>query len=61
MMKELMERARAKYPAIVLSVRESNPAVRFYERLGFYTERRIQNRVGGTSIVMRANLSCGEL
>ena len=38
---------------IILSVRENNPAVRFYERLGFRRQRELRNRVGGVSLVMR--------
>jgi ribosomal protein S18 acetylase RimI-like enzyme len=53
MMEQLIARASARYPAIVLSVRGNNPAVRFYERLGFRVERQLQNRVGGTSLAMR--------
>jgi ribosomal protein S18 acetylase RimI-like enzyme len=56
MLKQLVARARALYPAIVLTVRESNPAVRFYERLGFRIEGRLRNRVGGTSLAMRLDL-----
>jgi ribosomal protein S18 acetylase RimI-like enzyme len=49
----LFEVAAGRYPAVGLSVREGNPAVRLYERLGFVTERRVTNRVGGVSVVMR--------
>lgn len=53
MLRALIERARGRYPAIVLSVREGNPAARLYERCGFVVERRVTNRVGGPSLAMR--------
>ena len=56
MMRHLIERARGQFPAIVLSVREGNPATRFYENLGFCTTERMENRVGGASWVMRLDL-----
>lgn len=56
MMRELVDRARGRYPAIVLSVRAGNPAVRLYDRLGFVVEREIVNRVGGVSFAMRLAL-----
>ncbi|HVK78467.1 MAG TPA: N-acetyltransferase [Kofleriaceae bacterium] len=56
MLRRLIDRARGAYPAIVLSVRDGNPAVRLYERAGFRTERTIENRVGGVSFVMRLDL-----
>jgi ribosomal protein S18 acetylase RimI-like enzyme len=43
----------AAYPAVVLSVRSTNPSARLYERAGFVTIERIPNRVGGESLVMR--------
>ena len=43
----LVERARGRYPALALSVRETNPSVRLYERAGFVVERTVVNRVGG--------------
>jgi ribosomal protein S18 acetylase RimI-like enzyme len=57
LMQALIEQARPKVTALVLSVREENPAVRLYERLGFVIERRIVNRVGGMSFAMRLVLS----
>jgi len=55
----LAERARNRHPALCLTVREGNPAVRLYERVGF--ERlpgsdRI-NRLGGLSIGMVRRLT----
>lgn len=52
----LRDAARPLYPALSLSVRDGNPARRLYERVGFATTRTIANRVGGTSLVMRADL-----
>ncbi|MEO1210726.1 MAG: GNAT family N-acetyltransferase [Cyanobacteria bacterium J06638_20] len=50
----LLEAAQVKYPAVSLSVRDRNPAVRLYERLGFVkvagSDR--PNRVGGMSFKM---------
>jgi len=48
-------RARGTHPAIVLSVRASNPAKRLYERLGFVTVAEITNRVGTHSFVMKVD------
>lgn len=56
LLSELIVRASAAYPAIVLSVRETNASVRLYERAGFVVDRRIVNRVGGDSLVMRRSL-----
>ncbi len=53
LLEALLARAQERWPAVALSVREENPAVRLYERLGFVTERTIVNRVGGRSLAMR--------
>ncbi len=58
--RRLLEAARGRYPALALSVREGNPAVRLYERFGFVEERRVVNRVGGASLVMRLPLGIEE-
>ena len=52
----LLDAARIRFDAVVLSVRDGNPAVRLYERHGFVTERRIENRAGGVSLAMRREL-----
>ncbi len=52
----LLAQARAQYPAVALSVRESNPARRLYERHGFAVVDTITNRVGGRSFVMQVEL-----
>lgn len=49
----LFEAVRGQHASIALSVRDGNAAVRLYERAGFHVERRIVNRVGTTSLVMR--------
>jgi aspartate racemase len=57
LMHSLIQQLKGRFPALVLSVREENPAVRLYERLGFVTEEIITNRVGGRSLAMRLDLS----
>jgi ribosomal protein S18 acetylase RimI-like enzyme len=57
MMKHLTELARPSYPRIILSVREENPAVLFYSKLGFREVSRMENRVGGSSLVMTMDLA----
>lgn len=52
LMERLIGEAKGEFPGIVLSVRHSNPAVRFYERLGFIAVEEIANRVGTPSWVM---------
>jgi ribosomal protein S18 acetylase RimI-like enzyme len=56
MMNELIRLTTTSFRGIILSVRKTNPAVRFYERMGFRRERDIRNRVGGLSVVMRRTL-----
>ncbi|MDX2022320.1 MAG: N-acetyltransferase [Deltaproteobacteria bacterium] len=56
LMTALFDLARPHYSHIVLSVRAGNPATRFYERLGFRETKRIENRVGGESLVMSFDL-----
>jgi ribosomal protein S18 acetylase RimI-like enzyme len=56
LMEALLRRAREEYPGIVLTVREANPAVRLYERLGFETIDRVVNRVGTASLKMLLRL-----
>jgi ribosomal protein S18 acetylase RimI-like enzyme len=53
---QLLEDARLVHPAVVLSVREANPARRLYERLGFVVVETVTNRVGGRSSVMLKKL-----
>jgi len=52
----LLAQARVHYPAVALSVREHNPAIRLYERHGFAVVDMITNRVGGRSFVMQLKL-----
>ena len=51
----LLEAARAVYPAVVLSVRATNPARRLYQRVGFVDIDEWTNRVGGQSFVMKVD------
>jgi ribosomal protein S18 acetylase RimI-like enzyme len=55
LLQHLLELAKAIYPAVCLNVRESNPAVRLYERIGFQTIKgsEIVNRTGGISYDMK--------
>lgn len=52
----LLEAAKPIHPAVVLSVREANPARRLYDRLGFVVVETTINRVGGRSYVMLKSL-----
>ncbi|WP_280261309.1 GNAT family N-acetyltransferase [Nocardia wallacei] len=54
----LLDEAAARYDAVCLSVRETNPARRLYERLGFALVPGSEktNRVGTTSITMLRRL-----
>jgi GNAT superfamily N-acetyltransferase len=52
MLDELLMTAKERFPGIVLSAREGNPAVRLYERHGFETRGVMTNRVGTRSVMM---------
>jgi ribosomal protein S18 acetylase RimI-like enzyme len=52
LLNHLLAAAHGRYSAILLSVREENPAHRLYERLGFTISRELINRVGGRSLEM---------
>ncbi|MEO7912187.1 MAG: GNAT family N-acetyltransferase [Roseiflexaceae bacterium] len=52
----LLAQARGRHPAVALTVRENNPAIRLYKRHGFVVVDTITNRVGSRSFVMRAEL-----
>jgi ribosomal protein S18 acetylase RimI-like enzyme len=52
LMKYLLEEASQVYPAVMLSVRKSNPARYLYERMGFEIVDIALNRVGSESFVM---------
>lgn len=52
MLNSLLEMAREIYPAVMLSVRKSNPARNLYERVGFEVIDTALNRVGSESFVM---------
>lgn len=57
MLKRLIALASGRYPAIVLSVRETNRAADLYRRFGFKEIQTVANRVGGASLVMRLDLA----
>jgi ribosomal protein S18 acetylase RimI-like enzyme len=57
LLRALLEQAESMYPAVVLSVREHNPARFLYERVGFRIVDVIINRVGGRSYVMLHELN----
>ncbi len=48
----VLEAAKEMYPAVVLSVRSTNPAKRLYERMGFVVVSNATNRVGTASVNM---------
>jgi ribosomal protein S18 acetylase RimI-like enzyme len=52
MLNHLLGEAPAQYPAIALTVREGNPAIHLYERVGFQTIGQVVNRVGTASFLM---------
>lgn len=56
MLARLFVDAAATHSAIVLSVRANNPAKTLYKRFGFTTVAEITNRVGSTSLIMKATL-----
>ena len=60
MMRELLGRARGRYPGVSLSVRADNPARRLYLRLGFVPIKEVTNRVGGISETMVLRFAGGE-
>lgn len=52
LLKYILELAQTRYPAISLSIRMSNPALRLYQRLGFVAvaSSEVKNRVGSTAV-----------
>ena len=48
----LIEAIKDDYPAVMLSVRTTNPAKRLYERMGFVVMSNAINRVGTASVNM---------
>lgn len=56
MLRALIASARMRFDRIALSVRESNPAIMLYRRLGFVETGRITNRVGTMSLTMALDL-----
>ncbi len=56
LLSSLVDAVRADVPAIVLTVREGNPARHLYERHGFVEMERVTNRVGTQSSKMLLKL-----
>ena len=56
LLKALIDEARGHYPAIMLNVRENNPAAHLYQRVGFITVGKMTNRAGGVSLIMQYDL-----
>ncbi len=48
----VLEAVKEVYPAVVLSVRATNPAIHLYERMGFVVVSNATNRVGTASVNM---------
>ncbi len=57
MLQALIAQARGHIPAIVLTVRSTNPAKRLYERFGFEVIDEVTNRVGTRSNKMLLKLN----
>jgi len=55
LLERLLSIARTRHAAVSLSVRESNPAVRFYQRFGFkrVVDGDVANRTGSISFTMK--------
>lgn len=62
LLSSVLDAAKAIYPAISLSVRKTNPALRLYQRLGFkFVEGSDTiNRTGGISGTMKLDFSPSE-
>jgi ribosomal protein S18 acetylase RimI-like enzyme len=58
LLERLVEDCRSRFPGVSLSVRQDNPVVRLYERLGFRQEgAAFTNRVGTSSMTMLLRFS----
>ncbi|SRR5258706_750739 len=57
LLSHLIENVRGNIPAIVLTVRNDNPAKKLYERFGFVVIDEVTNRVGTKSSKMLLKLS----
>lgn len=57
MLGRLIDESRERFPGIVLSAREGNPALRLYERHGFEITGTMVNRVGTRSVKMLLDLT----
>lgn len=54
LLKQLLEQAQSSYPAVSLSIRADNPALRLYQRIGFelVADTEVVNQTGGRSFTM---------
>lgn len=54
LLRALIEEAKARDVGLCLTVRDANPALRLYERMGFarIPDAGVRNRVGGLSIAV---------
>lgn len=60
LLERLLKECRERYPGVSLSVREDNPSVRLYQRLGFRpVGEGFTNRVGTSSKTMRLRFPQG--
>jgi ribosomal protein S18 acetylase RimI-like enzyme len=59
LLKSVLAVAPAVYPAVSLSVRDDNPAIRLYQRVGFVKveQSEVSNRTGGASFTMICDLN----
>ncbi|EDX85004.1 acetyltransferase, GNAT family [Synechococcus sp. PCC 7335] len=54
LLSKILQLARPHFPAVCLSIRQDNPALRLYERTGFvkFAGSEVTNRAGGVSFTM---------
>lgn len=59
LLRDYLARAAGRFPAVTLTVRADNPALRLYERAGFSVTGTLTNRVGTISYAMICHLPPG--